>query len=101
MQRLLDRGLVYATEDYGHVDFTVPPFDEFMRRHMPFKPAAPRTTKPRPEMPVAERQQVSRDRRTSKGLTFSPSSGINPNSPAFLAAQARCQRDSLTLGAGS
>ncbi len=38
---------------------------------------------------------------TSKGLTFSPSSGINPNSPAFLAAQKRCQRDSLTLGGGS
>jgi AAA ATPase domain len=46
-QRLLDRGLIYATEDYGHVDFTVPRFDEFMRRHMPFKPAAPRTTRPR------------------------------------------------------
>jgi len=38
---------------------------------------------------------------TSKGLTFSPSSGINPNSPAFLAGQKRCQRDSLTLGGGS
>jgi hypothetical protein len=38
---------------------------------------------------------------TSKGLTFSPSSGISPNSPAFLAAQKRCQRDSLTLGGGS
>lgn len=24
-QKLLDRGLIYATEDYGHVDFTVPP----------------------------------------------------------------------------
>jgi hypothetical protein len=46
-QKLLDRGLIYATEDYGHVDFTVPRFDEFMRRHMPFKPAAPRTTRPR------------------------------------------------------
>ena len=34
-QRLLDRGLIYATEGYGHVDFTVPRFDEFMRRHMP------------------------------------------------------------------
>ncbi len=31
-QRLLDKGLVYATEDYGHVDFTIPRFDEFMRR---------------------------------------------------------------------
>ena len=37
---------------------------------------------------------------TSKGLAFTPSSGINPNSPAFLAAQKRCQRDSLTLGGG-
>ncbi len=36
-QKLLDRGLIYATEDYGYVDFTVPRFDEFMRRHMPFK----------------------------------------------------------------
>jgi hypothetical protein len=34
-QRLLDKGLVYATEDYGHVDFTVPRFHEFMARHMP------------------------------------------------------------------
>jgi len=36
-QRLLDKGLVYATEDYGHVDFTVPRFDEFMRRYMPYR----------------------------------------------------------------
>ncbi len=36
-QKLLDRGLIYATEDYGYVDFTVPRFDEFMRRHMPYK----------------------------------------------------------------
>jgi hypothetical protein len=34
-QRLLDKGLIYATEDYGHIDFTIPRFDEFMRRHMP------------------------------------------------------------------
>jgi hypothetical protein len=34
-QRLLDKGLVYATEDYGYVDFTVPRFGEFMARHMP------------------------------------------------------------------
>jgi hypothetical protein len=39
-QRLLDKGLVYATEDYGHIDFTIPRFDEFMRRHMPYR--APR-----------------------------------------------------------
>ena len=36
-QRLLDKGLVYATEDYGHVDFTVPRFGEFMIRHMPYR----------------------------------------------------------------
>jgi hypothetical protein len=46
-QSLLDRGLIYATEDYGHVDFTVPRFDESMLRHMSFKAAAPRTTRPR------------------------------------------------------
>jgi AAA ATPase domain len=39
-QKLLDRGLIYATEDYGYVDFTVPRFDEFMRRHVPFRPSA-------------------------------------------------------------
>ncbi|MGO9958399.1 MAG: hypothetical protein ACLP50_20935 [Solirubrobacteraceae bacterium] len=38
---------------------------------------------------------------TSQGLRFSRSSGINPNSPAFLAAQKRCQRYSLTVGVGS
>jgi hypothetical protein len=32
-QRLIDKGLIYATEDYGHVDFTIPRFDEFVRRH--------------------------------------------------------------------
>lgn len=37
-QRLLDKGLVYATEDYGHIDFTVPRFAEFMERYMPFRP---------------------------------------------------------------
>jgi AAA ATPase domain len=36
-QKLLDRGLIYATEDYGYVDFTVPRFEEFMRRHVPYK----------------------------------------------------------------
>jgi hypothetical protein len=35
-QRLIDKGLVYATEDYGQVDFTVPRFGEFMRRCMPY-----------------------------------------------------------------
>ena len=34
---------------------------------------------------------------TSQGIRISPSSGINLNSPAFLAAQKRCQKDSLTV----
>lgn len=42
-QRLLDKGLIYATEDFGHVDFTVPRFGEFMVRRMPFR--APRPSK--------------------------------------------------------
>ncbi len=46
-QKLLDRGLIYATEDYGYVDFTVPRFDEFMRRHMPFRRPPARNTRPR------------------------------------------------------
>jgi hypothetical protein len=46
-QKLLDRGLIYTTEDYGYVDFTVPRFDEFMRRHMPFRRTSARTTRPR------------------------------------------------------
>jgi hypothetical protein len=37
-QSLLDKGLVYATEDFGFVEFTVPRFDEFMRRYMAYKP---------------------------------------------------------------
>jgi hypothetical protein len=42
-QRLLDKGLVYATEHYGHVDFTVPRFGEFMARYMPYRaPGMPR-----------------------------------------------------------
>ncbi len=36
-QYLIDKGLAYATEDYGHVDFTVPRFDEFMCRYMPYR----------------------------------------------------------------
>ena len=36
-QRLLDKGLIYATEDYGYVDFTVPRFGEFMERYMPYR----------------------------------------------------------------
>lgn len=42
-QRLLDKGLIYATEDYGHVEFTVPRFNEFMVRYMPYR--APRTSR--------------------------------------------------------
>ena len=37
-QKLIDKGLVYATEDYGYVDFTVPLFNEYMVRHMPYRP---------------------------------------------------------------
>lgn len=44
-QRLLDKGLVYATEDYGHVNFTVPRFGEFMTRYMPYR--APRSSRSR------------------------------------------------------
>ena len=35
--RLISKGLIYATEDFGHIDFSVPRFDEFMRRHMDYK----------------------------------------------------------------
>jgi AAA ATPase domain len=42
-QRLLDKGLAYATEDYGHIDFTVPRFAEFMRRYMSYR--APRSSR--------------------------------------------------------
>lgn len=42
-QKLLDRGLIYATQEYGHLDFTVPRFDEFMRRHTPYKAPATRS----------------------------------------------------------
>jgi hypothetical protein len=37
--RLITKGLIYATEDYGYIDFTVPRYAEFMRRYMPCKPA--------------------------------------------------------------
>jgi len=46
-QHLIDKGLAYATEDYGHIDFTVPRFDEFMRRHMPYR--APGTSRRKPK----------------------------------------------------
>lgn len=45
-QRLLDKGLIYATEDYGYVDFTVPRFGEFMARYMPFDDRRARSTSP-------------------------------------------------------
>lgn len=44
-QRLLDKGLIYATEDYGYIDFSVPRFAEFMRRYMPYE--APRRKRQR------------------------------------------------------
>jgi hypothetical protein len=42
--RLIGKGLIYATEDFGHLDFSVPRFDEFMRRYMDYK-APPRSRK--------------------------------------------------------
>jgi hypothetical protein len=45
-QRLIDKGLIYATEDYGYIDFSVPRFGEFMRRHMLYQ--APRRKRRRP-----------------------------------------------------
>jgi hypothetical protein len=35
--QLIEKGLIYATEDYGHVEFSVPRFAEFMRRYMPLR----------------------------------------------------------------
>jgi hypothetical protein len=32
--RLIEKGLVYATQDYGHLDYTVPRFGEFLWRHL-------------------------------------------------------------------
>ena len=40
-QQLMNKGLVYATEDFGYLDFTIPRFAEFMRRYRPYE--APRT----------------------------------------------------------
>jgi hypothetical protein len=34
---LLEKGLIYATEDYGHIDFTAPRFDEYVRRQLPYR----------------------------------------------------------------
>lgn len=36
-QGLINKGLIYSTEQYGHIDFTVPRFSEYMRRHMPYR----------------------------------------------------------------
>jgi AAA ATPase domain len=47
-QHLIDKGLVYATEDYGHIDFTIPRFDEFMRRNMQYRVPAANRRKPQP-----------------------------------------------------
>jgi hypothetical protein len=41
-QSLLEKGLVYATEDYGHIDFTVPRFEEYLRRQLTYRPPRPR-----------------------------------------------------------
>lgn len=35
--RLIGKGLIYATEDYGYIEFSVPRFDEFMRRYMSYR----------------------------------------------------------------
>jgi hypothetical protein len=45
--RLIGKGLIYATEDFGHLDFSVPRFDEFMRRYMEYKRAS-KTKKAQP-----------------------------------------------------
>lgn len=41
-QSLVEKGLIYATEDYGHIDFTAPRFDEFLLRRVPYRPPRPR-----------------------------------------------------------
>jgi hypothetical protein len=45
--RLISKGLIYATEDFGHIDFSVPRFDEFIRRYMDYK-APPKLRKRAP-----------------------------------------------------
>jgi hypothetical protein len=42
-QSLLEKGLIYATEDYGHIDFTVPRFDEYLRRQLTYRPPRQRS----------------------------------------------------------
>jgi hypothetical protein len=46
-QRLLNKGLIYATEDYGYIDFSVPRFAEYMRRHMPYQSPVRKRRRPR------------------------------------------------------
>ena len=46
-QRLMNKGLIYATENYGYIDFSVPRFAEYMRRHMPYQPPARRRRRSR------------------------------------------------------
>ncbi len=47
-QSLLEKGLIYATEDYGHIDFTVPRFDEYLRRQLTYRPPRPRNQTRKP-----------------------------------------------------
>lgn len=42
--RLIAKGLIYATEDYGYIEFSVPRFDRFMRRFMSYR-APPKAKK--------------------------------------------------------
>jgi hypothetical protein len=37
-QSLLEKGLIYATEDYGHIAFNAPRFDEYLWRQLPYRP---------------------------------------------------------------
>jgi hypothetical protein len=39
---LIKKGLIYATPEFGYVAFTVPRFDDYMRRYMAYKPPRPR-----------------------------------------------------------
>jgi hypothetical protein len=54
--RLISKGLIYATEDFGHLDFSVPRFDEFMRRYMDYK-APPKPRKAGAGGKAADRQR--------------------------------------------
>jgi hypothetical protein len=41
-QSLVEKGLIYATEDYGHIDFTVPRFEEYLKRQLTYRRPRPR-----------------------------------------------------------